>query len=427
MKIILLAGGIGKRMFPITEDKFLLNFCGKTLLEHHIDMAKRKGFDDILVIGNPLNIERIKSIAGKDAKFAVQNHPKGMADALMSAEKFISGEPFIVVSTNDVFDESAYENVLNIKDADSVILGCKVEKYFPGGYLSIDGGNIKAIVEKPGEGNEPSDIVNVVVHLHRRSKELFDHMRSAETDKDDHYEAAMDRMMKSGFKFKVARYSGFWKAIKYPWHILDITRHFLGKVKGKRISPYAKISDKAVVEGDVIIERGVKILENAVVKGPVYIGENSVIGNNALVRDNSHIGKNSVVGFSTEVKNSYVGDNCWFHSNYIGDSIISDNCSFGAGAVTANFRFDEKIIGETGLDKFGCIMGENCKAGINVSMMPGVKVGPNSIVGPHVMVHEDVGHEKLVLLKQEHRITKNKVKFRNSSKLELMKKLTESK
>jgi len=67
------------------------------------------------------------------------------------------------------------------------------------------------------------------------------------------------------------------------------------------------------------------VLENAVIRGPVYIGANSIIGNNALVRDHSHIGSNSVIGYSTEVKHSYIGDNCWFHSNYIGDSIVDNN------------------------------------------------------------------------------------------------------
>ena len=116
---------------------------------------------------------------------------------------------------------------VQIEDADTVILGHKVSDYFPGGYLLLDGDLLRGIVEKPGPGNEPSDIVNIVMHLHRNPNELFRHMRSAKTAKDDQYEVAMDAMMKKGFKFRVARHSGFWKAIKYPWHIFDIAQHFL--------------------------------------------------------------------------------------------------------------------------------------------------------------------------------------------------------
>jgi bifunctional UDP-N-acetylglucosamine pyrophosphorylase/glucosamine-1-phosphate N-acetyltransferase len=428
MKVVLLAGGIGKRMFPIIEDKFLLKFCGKPLLIHQIDMLRSAGFDEFVIIGNPFNIKAIKEMTqGMKVELAVQKQPKGMANALITAEKLLKEDGLLVVSTNDVVDVSAYKSVLNVKDADSVIMGCEMEQYFPGGYLVLDGKNIKGVVEKPGAGNEPSDVVNVVVHLHRNSRELFRYMKSAKTNKDDQYEVAMDNMIKDGFKFKVSRYCGFWRPVKFPWHIFDICDYFLSRIKGRQIAPDAKIAKSAVVEGDVMIGRGAKIFGNAMVKGPAYIGDGAVVGNNALVRDYSHIGANSVVGFATEVTRSYVGDNCWFHSNYIGDSVISDNCSFGAGSVTANFRFDEGDINDTGRGKLGCIMGENCKTGINVSLMPGVKIGPNSIVGPHVMLHKDLGPDKIALLKQGHTLIKNTIKFDKKKKAELMKKLRDGK
>ncbi len=138
-----------------------------------------------------------------------------------------------------------------------------------------------------------------------------------------------------------------------------------------------------------------------------------------------------MVGFSTEVKNCYIGADCWFHTNYVGDSIILDGCSFGSGTVTANFRFDEKEVKvkvdsemiETGMDKFGCIMGENCKTGINASIMPGMKIGPHSIVGSHVMVHENLEPSTMLLTRQVAIKKKNKLEFAKEKKLELLKKL----
>jgi bifunctional UDP-N-acetylglucosamine pyrophosphorylase/glucosamine-1-phosphate N-acetyltransferase len=139
-----------------------------------------------------------------------------------------------------------------------------------------------------------------------------------------------------------------------------------------------------------------------------------------------------VIGFSTEIKNSLIGDNCWFHTNYIGDSIISDNCSFGAGSVTANFRFDEKAIKvkinareiDTGRDKFGVIMADNCKVGVNSSLMPGIKIGPHSIVGPGVCLFEDLEPDKIILIDKKGCVIKeNKVTISPEKKQELMKKL----
>ena len=60
MKVVFLCGGIGKRMFPITEDKVLLDFLGKTLLEHQMETAKEAGLNQFLVIGNPANMEQLE-------------------------------------------------------------------------------------------------------------------------------------------------------------------------------------------------------------------------------------------------------------------------------------------------------------------------------------------------------------------------------
>jgi bifunctional UDP-N-acetylglucosamine pyrophosphorylase/glucosamine-1-phosphate N-acetyltransferase len=244
------------------------------------------------------------------------------------------------------------------------------------------------------------------------------------------YECALDLMVNEGHKIKIVPYRGFWKAVKYPWHIFGVVRYFLDRCQPS-ISPSAQISPKAVVEGKVIIEDNVRVLENAVIRGPAYIGAKSIIGNNVLIRDYSHVGKNCVVGYSTEVKGSYIGDNCWFHSSYVGDSIIDDNCSLAAGTVLANFRFDEKnikvTVGEesvdTGLDKFGAIMGSNSKTGINASIMPGVRIGPGSFVGSHVCLMRDLPPGKMVLMEPRYRTLDNRIAFGDDKKHDLMKKL----
>lgn len=424
MKVVLLCGGVGKRMFPLTEDKFLLRFLGRTLLEHQIEGAKKAGLTEFVIIGNPSNIEAIQGVArginGVSIDFAVQEKPLGMADALESAAQFLSEEPIIVVNANDVFADTAYSSLLEEHRrgaASCYILAFEVKDYFPGGYLVVnEKDEVERVIEKPGRGKEPSNLVNIVAHLHTQPRNFVEHTRKVTTSADDVYERALDEMSAQGYKIRAVRYRSFWASIKYPWHVFPVMEHFLGQ--GKRsISPTARVSERATIEGDVIMEDGVRVLENAVIRGPCYIGRNSVIGNNVLIRDRSHIGEGCVVGFATEIKHSYIGDNCWFHMNYVGDSILADNCLLGAGAVTANFRFDEgdirvKIGDEpinTETDKLGAILGRGAKIGVNVTIMPGVKVGANSLIGPHLCLNRDVGPNKLLLASQRHRAIEKEV------------------
>jgi NDP-sugar pyrophosphorylase family protein len=439
VKAVFLCGGRGKRMFPIAEDKFLIDFLGKPLLQHQIEMARDAGLSHFVVIGNPQNAARIsqitKRIRGIEVSFALQKKPSGIADALKSAGPLLEGQ-VLVINPNDVFSRSAYTEIMAAAKkapANSYMLGYKVQEYFPGGYLQVNSRNgLVHIVEKPGPGNEPSSLVNILIHCHSNSKELLRYIDTVETTRDDVYECALDSMVKAGHKIRVIPYHDFWAPIKHPWHIFKVMEHFLDEAQSY-VAPSARVSKKATIEGNVILSDNVRVLENAVIRGPVYVGANSIIGNNALVRDYSHIGSDSVIGYCTEVKHSYVGDSCWFHSNYIGDSVVDDDCSLGAGAVLANFRLDEEnirievgdILMDTGYDKFGAIIGRGCRIGVNASLMPGVRVGPGSFVGPQVCLSEDVPANKMVLLESRHQVQRNETRLGKGKRAKLLDKLKE--
>jgi len=434
MKAVFLCGGRGKRMFPITEDKFLLDFLGKPLLEHQIKVACDAGLSHFVIIGNPENTAKIeqitKKIPGVKVDLALQKESSGIADALKSAEPFLHGQ-LLVINPNDVFSSSAYTKIISEAEkatASSYILGYQVHQHFPGGYLQANSQNeLLHIVEKPNPGEEPSNLVNILIHCHTKTEELLSYIETVQTTRDDVYECALDNMVKAGLKIKVVPYSDFWAPIKYPWHIFKVMEYFLDNAQ-RYIASSARISGKATIEGNVILSDNVRVLENAVIRGPVYIGANSIIGNNALVRDYSHIGSSSVIGYSTEVKHSYIGDNCWFHSNYIGDSIVDDNCSLGAGTVLANFRLDEGNIQikvgnslvDTGHDKLGAIMGRGCRVGVNASLMPGVRVGPDSFVGPQICLREDLRANKTALLESRYQIEDNEISLDEGKRQELL-------
>jgi bifunctional UDP-N-acetylglucosamine pyrophosphorylase/glucosamine-1-phosphate N-acetyltransferase len=443
MKVLLLAAGRSKRMQPI-KDKNFLKFFGKPLIQYQLEMIKKAGFKDkdVIIVGGHHNLKPIGDVLAemkmKGAAIVEQKKLElGMCGAVLAARKQIGSEPVLIVSSNDAVELNAFKLIKKAgesKLADSYVLGKKVKKYFPGGYLKTDNnGFIKGVVEKPKLGTEPSDLVNIVMHVHRNPEKLFKYLEKAKSKEDDLYEVALDNMIKDGVKVKAVKYEGFWQPIKYPWHVIKVFKQafeVLFKTKKPAISKKAKVSKNAFISGPVIIEDGVKIFDGACITGPVYIGKNSVIATHALVRE-SHVGENCVIGFGTEVARSFLGNEVWTHTNYIGDSVIGSNVSFGAGAVTGNLRFDEKNIYvdfegnkvDTETNKFGVIMGDNVRVGINASIMPGTKVGNGSFVGPDIIVSENVPDDSFIRGIFEVKISKNKDDAAKIDREEMKKKL----
>ncbi len=417
MKVIILAGGEGKRMWPITEEKYLLPFLGKPLIYHTLKRVKDAiNFDEVVIITKESSKEKVSQIAsdlGIKHQIAIQTEPKGMANAILAAKEYIEGE-ILVINAEDVLEEKVYQDVLTTASdtgADVVLPGLQVDKYFPGGYLKVEGDRVQAIVEKPGEGNEPSDLVKLVVDYFKDGKKLVEILEKTQSDKDDIYEKALDQMIKDGLDVRFSKYAGEWIPLKYPWQILDITAYFLSQIE-QQISPGAKVSEKAIISGQVVIEEGVKVFEGAVIKGPVFIGKNCIVGNNSMIRE-SDLGEGCVTGFNSDITRSYIGANSWFHTNYIGDSVIEGDFGMGSGAVLANLRLDDHTIrvGEEKIDtvrsKLGAIAGKGSRVGVNASIMPGVRVGANSLVGPGVVLHEDVKDNTKILVKQEYQISEH--------------------
>ncbi len=234
-------------------------------------------------------------------------------------------------------------------------------------------------------------------------------------------------MMQNGEQFEMLEYEDTWIPVKYPWHALSAGEYYLGTLKRKIIAKNAVIHKTAIIEGQVVIEEGVRVMEYAKIVGPAYIGKNALVGNHTLIRE-TLIGENTVVGFGSEITRSYIGSNCWFHTNYIGDSVVSDNVGVGAGAVFANLRLDENEIQSaikedrlgTGRVKLGAIVGEGARIGIESQLMPGVKVGRNSVVGPGVILVNDLPDNKkclnqqsLVIIDNQDSSTKDRSKFRS--------------
>lgn len=418
--LIILAGGASSRMWPLRE-KSLLRFGTTPLLVSQLQRYRALGFTEAIIIANPDNQADIETLATQVSAMtihiAVQPEPLGMGDAILRAEPLLAGRtrtPVYINQVHDVVDDSLHLSLLNAYNANSnasYLAGFAITNYFPGGYLIVSGdGRITGMVEKPAPEKRPSNLVNIVAHIHSDASMLFEAIRAEyarDIPTDDHYERAMDALMKT-HTFQVVPYSGHWSALKYPWHVLDVMNYYLAQIKGQMVAETAFVAKTATLVGDVFIGERVKIFPGAAVVGPAYIGADTVVGNNSLVR-NSMVLNHCEVGFTTEVARSYVADNCAMHACRVLDSIFAPGVNFSAGCTTANLRIDKGTVSSmvkgqkinTGRDKLGAIIGRDAFLAVDVMTMPGVKIGERAQVGPGTHVVHDVADGIRVYVKQE--------------------------
>ena len=180
----------------------------------------------------------------------------------------------------------------------------------------------------------------------------------------------------------------------YPWEVLPKISAFilqLGSILSEE--EYEKIGE------DVWIARSATVAPTAYIHGPAIIGKNAEVRHCAFIRGNAIVGESAVVGNSTEVKNVVLFNKVQVpHYNYVGDSILGYKAHMGAGSITSNVKSDKKLVVvkdgreriETGLKKFGAMLGDEVEVGCGSVLNPGTVVGRHSSIYPLSSVREVV-------------------------------------
>lgn len=173
---------------------------------------------------------------------------------------------------------------------------------------------------------------------------------------------------------------------EYPWQVLPHIGDFILEY-GETLSNEKYDSPK---EG-IWIAKSAKVSPLATISAPCIIGENTEIRQCAFIRGKALVGDGCVIGNSVELKNCIISDGCQVpHFNYVGDSILGYKSHMGAGSVTSNVKSDKSLVTvrsgekklETGLKKFGAMLGDFVEVGCNSVLNPGTVIGANSNVYP---------------------------------------------
>lgn len=175
------------------------------------------------------------------------------------------------------------------------------------------------------------------------------------------------------------------KSFEYPWQALGGIKEFILKL-GPALPPeYREVSPS------VWVHRDAKIAPTAYIGAPTIIGGGTEVRHCAFIRGSALVGEGCVVGNSAELKNVILFDNVQVpHYNYIGDSILGYKAHMGAGSITSNVKADKSPVAvkcgdkniETGLKKFGAILGDFAEIGCNCVLNPGTVIGRNTSIYP---------------------------------------------
>ena len=172
----------------------------------------------------------------------------------------------------------------------------------------------------------------------------------------------------------------------YPWEVLPKIKEFIIEL-GNQLN-----KDEYEQKGEnVWIAKTAKVAPTAYINGPAIIGKDAEIRHCAFIRGNAIIGEGAVVGNSTELKNVILFNKVQVpHYNYVGDSILGYKSHMGAGSITSNVKSDKKLVVvkngdakiETGLKKFGAMIGDNVEVGCGSILNPGSVIGKNTNIYP---------------------------------------------
>ena len=401
-------------MWPLatTKPKHLLPIAGKPVIAHILRALRDCEITDVsLVIG--FKGDMIQSALGNGSSYGVrieylhQTDWTGTASALNVARKAIGSEPFLAIYGDLWVSSSGIQAVLEKSRECPRVMGVvRIANPSEYGLIELDKDKLKNVREKP-KTRMSEGWVNTGIYV--LDDAVFSAIAKTPPSKRKEYEltSSLQKLIDHGTEIRAAMVAHEdWMDLGRPWDLLEANERALLN-EPHRIN--GTVEPGATLKGPVWLEEEASVKSGCYIEGPVYIGKGSKVGPNSRLRPCTSIGENAVVGAACEIKNSIIMNETKIpHLSYIGDSIIGEGCNIAAGTITANIRLDEKVLSMrvkgrlqgTGRRKLGVIMGDEVQTGINSSIMPGVRVGSRSFIGPGIVVFKDVPDGYAVFGKQ---------------------------
>ena len=396
MQTVVLAAGQGTRMRPLTvaTPKPMLPAAGKPLLEHTLNRATEAGASRfVIVVGYEAHQVRDHfgdEHYGIDIEYAEQTNQRGTADAVRAAAPKLDEAPFAVLNGDALYDP---DSLTTLYDSGPAVGSYHVDNPSNYGVLQLDSADetcVTGVVEKPADPK--SNLINTGSYVFPAA--ATDHLdvsasERGELELTDVLETVCEEATVTAVPFDR------WLDVGRPWELLAANEWLMESLETRLDG---NINDDATIEGTVVVEPEATVKAGVTIEGPAYIGRGATVGPNAYIRGATAVGADAKVGHAVEVKNSILmADATVGHLSYVGDSILGKAVNFGAGTTVANLRHDDEAVKltvkgdrvSTGRRKFGVVIGDRAKTGINTSLNAGVVLGSGMTTSPGESLSRD--------------------------------------
>ncbi|MDY6834848.1 MAG: bifunctional sugar-1-phosphate nucleotidylyltransferase/acetyltransferase [Chloroflexota bacterium] len=399
MEAVILAAGEGERMRPlsVTRPKVMIPVANKPLLEHLMLNFRTAGISEfVFVVGYREDVVRDYfgdgESWGTNIRYVRQEEQRGTADALWCVRGMV-GERFLLANGDAV---PGIDDLCRIVESEGLSVGVAEVPNAKGlGVVEVADGRIVRIHEKVAKPT--TNLANAGVYL--LTTDIFQAVEETGQSTRGEYEIvdSLHWLIDRGFSIKYDVFDT-WLHLTHPWEILSANETLLS---GLEPSNDAHVESNATLHGAVSIGTGTTIKSGSYIVGPVIIGSHCDIGPNCFIRPATAIGDHCHIGAAVEIKNSLIMKNSKVpHHNYVGDSIIGEDCNLGSGTKIANLRFDKKDIKirgrSTGRRKLGAILGDGVQTGINASINAGSIISPGVFIRPGAVASGEISKDSRV-------------------------------
>lgn len=438
---VLITGGAGRRIWPFSSvrPKATLPVGNCPLAQVMVERLVQAGFGRVLVVvdehGGPVRA----ALLGQESVEVISASTSGSAEALLAAWGRSEGSPLVAVPGDTLVSRAdlvAMREVAERGEVEAAVLAAPMGAEDPNRVIGIErrGDELAEVVGHPRESAWRWTGVCAFQPSFRRFLEanpgLLENvpvggMPAPEGD----ISASVSLAVEKGATVQVVESRGGFVDLDKPWHILEANhvyaRDWFSRAEAGSIAAGATVSDQADIEGRLTVAEGATVGPRVRIRGDVYVGPGAVVDNGAILHGPVMVGANTRVSDYCQVSHAIVGAKCvvghgaeytgvLFAGTYLYHyceiyGVLGASVDIGAATVCGTLRFDDgdrahRVQGAWERPAMGAnasYLGDYSRTGVNAILMPGVKVGAYSCIGPGVVLYDDVPDRSLVLVKQE--------------------------